>query len=241
MVRPLPPGEAVTGGARGRHRRRAFAVIAVATGRNSPEAIAAFKQEVGVESLATWLDPRAALASAMGIPGLPVTAVLNREGAEIGRLTGGADWNSPQFEGDHERPDRRGIATAGPVPGFRGRPCRIACRWLAVSRHRGARRPAGVTSDPPIPSILPARNLEGSAWGAGAASAPPARANTRAPTQETCAHLRAPHRANGRAFGPPFADRAPAEREPSWLPEAGAAPRAAPLRLRATSKRDTAR
>jgi thiol-disulfide isomerase/thioredoxin len=72
-----------------------FAVLAVATGRNSPEAIAAFKEEIGVESLATWLDPRAALASAMGIPGLPVTAVLNREGAEIGRLTGGADWNSP--------------------------------------------------------------------------------------------------------------------------------------------------
>jgi len=72
-----------------------FAVLAIATGRNSPEAIAAFKEEVGVESLATWLDPRAALASAMGIPGLPVTAVLNREGAEIGRLTGGADWNSP--------------------------------------------------------------------------------------------------------------------------------------------------
>ena len=71
-----------------------FAVLAVATGRNSPEAIEAFKEEVGVTSLETYLDPRAALASAMGVPGLPVTAVLSRDGAEIARLTGGADWNS---------------------------------------------------------------------------------------------------------------------------------------------------
>ena len=35
------------------------------------------------------------LAAAMGVPGLPVTVILNREGAEIGRLMGGADWNSP--------------------------------------------------------------------------------------------------------------------------------------------------
>ena len=72
-----------------------FDVMAVATGRNSPEAIAEFKAEVGVEALETYLDPRAELASAMGVPGLPVTAVLNREGAEIARLTGGADWNTP--------------------------------------------------------------------------------------------------------------------------------------------------
>jgi thiol-disulfide isomerase/thioredoxin len=72
-----------------------FAVLAVATGRNSPEAIAEFKAEVGVEDLQTYRDPRASLASAMAVPGLPVTAVLNRDGDEIARLTGGADWNSP--------------------------------------------------------------------------------------------------------------------------------------------------
>ena len=58
---------------------------------------------------------------------------------------------------------------------------------------------------------LPARNLEGSAGGAGAASAPPARANTRAPIMRLCAHLRAPYGANwrpGPALRGPSAGRA---------------------------------
>ena len=71
-----------------------FAVLAVATGRNDPEAIADFNAEVGIETLATYLDPRSALAGAMNVPGLPVTVVLNREGEEIARLMGGADWMS---------------------------------------------------------------------------------------------------------------------------------------------------
>lgn len=71
-----------------------FAVIAVATGRNSPEAIERFNRDVGVAALDTHLDPRSALAAAMNIPGLPVTVVLDRDGDEIGRLMGGADWDS---------------------------------------------------------------------------------------------------------------------------------------------------
>jgi thiol-disulfide isomerase/thioredoxin len=71
-----------------------FAVMAVATGRNAPEAIADFNEDVGIETLETYLDPKAALAGAMNVPGLPVTAVLNRDGEEIARLMGGADWNS---------------------------------------------------------------------------------------------------------------------------------------------------
>ncbi len=71
-----------------------FAVMAVASGRNDPEAIVEFNEAVGVETLETYLDPRMELAGAMNVPGLPVTVVVNREGQEIARLMGGADWNS---------------------------------------------------------------------------------------------------------------------------------------------------
>jgi thiol-disulfide isomerase/thioredoxin len=71
-----------------------FEVIAIATGRNRPEAIERFNREVGVTHLATWIDPESTLARAMQVPGLPVTVILNRRGQEIGRLMGGADWNS---------------------------------------------------------------------------------------------------------------------------------------------------
>ena len=31
----------------------------------------------------------------MQVPGLPVTVILDREGREIARMMGGADWSSP--------------------------------------------------------------------------------------------------------------------------------------------------
>ena len=68
-------------------------VVLVATGRNDPAAIARFFDEAGIDVLETGLDPKGLLARAAGAPGLPVTLVLNREGDEIARLTGGADWN----------------------------------------------------------------------------------------------------------------------------------------------------
>lgn len=67
-------------------------VILIATGRNSPDAIARFFAEEGI-ALETALDPKGALAQAMGVPGLPVTVILNREGEELARLLGGADWD----------------------------------------------------------------------------------------------------------------------------------------------------
>jgi thiol-disulfide isomerase/thioredoxin len=70
-----------------------FEVLLVATGRNAPEAIERFFAEADIRGLETSLDPRSALAQAMGVPGLPVTLILNREGDEIARLIGGADWN----------------------------------------------------------------------------------------------------------------------------------------------------
>jgi thiol-disulfide isomerase/thioredoxin len=71
-----------------------FAVIAVATGRHDLEAIDRFNAEVGVEHLTTYVDAANGLAMEMAVPGLPVTVVLNREGQEIARLMGGADWDT---------------------------------------------------------------------------------------------------------------------------------------------------
>ena len=72
-----------------------FEVITIATGRNSPEAIAAFREEAGITDLPNALDPKGRLAAAMGVPGLPVSVLLDRDGAEIARMMGDADWNGP--------------------------------------------------------------------------------------------------------------------------------------------------
>ncbi|WP_233416689.1 TlpA family protein disulfide reductase [Halovulum marinum] len=71
-----------------------FEIIAIATGRNSLEGIKKFNSDVGVTTLKTYLDPQQHVARQMGVLGLPITVVLDREGNEIARLQGGADWQS---------------------------------------------------------------------------------------------------------------------------------------------------
>lgn len=71
-----------------------FEVLTIATGRNAPEGIKRFFDEIGVDNLPRHQDPRQALAREMGVLGLPITVILNPEGQEIARLMGDADWSS---------------------------------------------------------------------------------------------------------------------------------------------------
>ncbi len=69
-------------------------VVTVATGRNSPQGIARFFDEIGVENLPQHRDPGQDLARAMAILGLPITVILDPEGREVARLRGDAHWDS---------------------------------------------------------------------------------------------------------------------------------------------------
>lgn len=71
-----------------------FEVLTLATGRNRPQAIQKFFDEIGIENLPRHQDPKQKLASQMGIFGLPITVIINPEGEEIARLRGDADWSS---------------------------------------------------------------------------------------------------------------------------------------------------
>ncbi|MCW3780431.1 TlpA family protein disulfide reductase [Defluviimonas salinarum] len=70
-----------------------FAVVTIATGRNPVPAITRLFGEVGVEGLPVLLDPKQDLARDMGVFGLPVSVLLDRDGREIARMAGDADWN----------------------------------------------------------------------------------------------------------------------------------------------------
>ena len=72
-----------------------FEVVTIATGRNEIPGIRRFFDEVGVDNLPLYLDPRSGLARDMGVLGLPITLILDPEGNEIARMRGDAEWNSP--------------------------------------------------------------------------------------------------------------------------------------------------
>lgn len=71
-----------------------FEVLTIATGRNSPAGIEKFFEENGITNLPRHQDPKQALARQMAVIGLPITVLLNRDGQEVARLLGDAEWNS---------------------------------------------------------------------------------------------------------------------------------------------------
>lgn len=72
----------------------AFEVVTIATGRNSVPTIERFFEEVGVDNLPVYLDPKSKLGRDMDVLGLPITVILDPEGREIARMRGDAEWNS---------------------------------------------------------------------------------------------------------------------------------------------------
>jgi thiol-disulfide isomerase/thioredoxin len=73
-----------------------LSVVTVATGHNAPAGIRRFFEEVGIVHLPMLTDPKQELAREMAVLGLPVTVILDAEGREVGRLTGGAEWDTPE-------------------------------------------------------------------------------------------------------------------------------------------------
>jgi thiol-disulfide isomerase/thioredoxin len=71
-----------------------FEVVTIATGRNDLTGIKRFFDEIDVDNLPLYLDPKQALARDMAVLGLPITLILDPEGQEIARMRGDAEWNS---------------------------------------------------------------------------------------------------------------------------------------------------
>jgi thiol-disulfide isomerase/thioredoxin len=73
-----------------------FAVVAVNIDKGGPEKAASFLKETGATNLALYTDPSGKLFSVLKAVGMPTTLLIDREGREIARLVGPADWASPE-------------------------------------------------------------------------------------------------------------------------------------------------
>lgn len=72
----------------------AFEVVTIAVGRNARPGMEKFFEEIDVDNLPLHIDRPMTLSRAMGVLGLPVTILVDREGQEVARLQGDAVWNS---------------------------------------------------------------------------------------------------------------------------------------------------
>lgn len=73
-----------------------FEVVAVSVDRKGAEASSAFLKETGADSLRLYVEPTTGILNEFQALGLPFTILVDRQGREIGRLLGPADWSSPE-------------------------------------------------------------------------------------------------------------------------------------------------
>jgi thiol-disulfide isomerase/thioredoxin len=73
-----------------------FEVVAVNIDKGGPEKAEAFLKETGADRVALYTDPTGKLFSTLKAIGMPTTLLIDREGREIARLAGPADWGSTE-------------------------------------------------------------------------------------------------------------------------------------------------
>lgn len=72
-----------------------FHVLALSQDQAGDDAVKRFFRKVGIHHLKRYFDSTWRSADALGVFVIPTTLLIDREGREIGRYVGAADWDSP--------------------------------------------------------------------------------------------------------------------------------------------------
>lgn len=73
-----------------------FEVVALSIDRQGREVIAPFYRELGIKALRLYVDQSAKAIGPLEVVGLPTTLLIDRNGYEIGRKIGPAQWDSAE-------------------------------------------------------------------------------------------------------------------------------------------------
>jgi thiol-disulfide isomerase/thioredoxin len=73
-----------------------FEVVAISVDKGGAKVAAPFLQETKASELRLYVDPTAKSIEMLTALGLPASVLIDREGKEIGRLLGPAEWTSPE-------------------------------------------------------------------------------------------------------------------------------------------------
>jgi thiol-disulfide isomerase/thioredoxin len=75
-----------------------FEVVALSIDQGGVPVVKDFYEELELKALRIFVDPSMTAPVALNTLGVPTTLLINREGQEIGRYTGPAEWDSPKVE-----------------------------------------------------------------------------------------------------------------------------------------------
>ncbi len=93
-----------------------FQVVALSIDRKGLDAVKPFYAELGLASLGIYVDQSGNAARALGTVGVPTTLLMDREGRELGRKLGPAEWDAPEAVALIRHAIEK-KAAAGAVPG----------------------------------------------------------------------------------------------------------------------------
>jgi thiol-disulfide isomerase/thioredoxin len=75
-----------------------FEVVALAIDRAGKDAAGRFLDQVQATGLKLYVDGTARMSTPLKVVGLPTTLLIDKDGREIGRLTGPAEWDAPEAQ-----------------------------------------------------------------------------------------------------------------------------------------------
>jgi thiol-disulfide isomerase/thioredoxin len=72
-------------------------VLAVSEDRGGSKIVEPFISKLGLKAIKVYLDPKSEVGHAFAARGLPTSIVIDRDGKVVGRVEGGAEWDSPKI------------------------------------------------------------------------------------------------------------------------------------------------
>lgn len=75
-----------------------FEVVALSLDRAGRDKAREFLDQMGITNLVLYIDPTMKAARALEARGMPTTYLIGRDGKEIGRLVGPAEWDSEEAQ-----------------------------------------------------------------------------------------------------------------------------------------------
>jgi thiol-disulfide isomerase/thioredoxin len=73
-----------------------FEVVPLSIDRGGAERVKRFYAEISVRHLAVYVDSSRSVNATFDVVGLPATLLIDRQGRELGRLSGAAEWDAPE-------------------------------------------------------------------------------------------------------------------------------------------------
>lgn len=74
-----------------------FEVVALSVDQAGPQVVRDFYAEIGIDHLGLYIDSSMQVMIDLGVRGIPTTLVIDRNGQEVARLVGKADWATPKM------------------------------------------------------------------------------------------------------------------------------------------------